>query len=95
MGIDSSDDKSPPRKHKQSKAVALCEPSQTVIAAWNQRVTRKSIQNSEYEPTKLIGNVIITPPAKEIKGEDDDTKKIKTEQDWLKLPKISQRIHSH
>ena len=36
LGIDSNDDSSPPRKHKQSKAVALCEPSQTVIAARNQ-----------------------------------------------------------
>ena len=87
LGIDSSEDKSPPRKCKQSKAVALHEPSQTVIAARNQRVTWKSIQSSEYEHTKLIGTVIITPPAKGIKGEDDDTKKIKTEQDLLKLPK--------
>ena len=39
LGIDSNDDSSPPRKHKQSKAVALCKPSQTVIAARNQRVT--------------------------------------------------------
>ena len=30
--------------------------------------------------------VIITPPAKEIKDENNG-KKIKTEQDWLKLPK--------
>ena len=87
LGIDSSDDKSPPRKCKQSKAAALRKPSQTVIAARNQRITRKSIQSSEYKHTKLIGTVIITPLAKEIKGEDDNTKKIKTEQDWLKLPK--------
>ena len=46
LGLDSSDDKSPPRKCKQSKASALCEPSQTVIAARNQRMTRKSLQNS-------------------------------------------------
>ena len=71
----------------QSKAAALCKPSQTVIAARNQRLTRKSIQSSEYEHTKLIGTVIITPPTKEIKGEDDDSKKINTEQDWLKLAK--------
>ena len=86
LGIDSNDDSSPPRKHKQSKAVALCEPSQTVIAARNQQVTQKSLQKSESEQTKLIGTVIITPPAKEIK-EENDGKKIKTEQDWLKLPK--------
>ena len=81
LGIDSTDDKSVPRKHKQSKAIAFREPSQTVIAARNQRVAQKSIQNSKYEHTKLIGTVIITPPAKEIKGKDEDTKKIKTEQD--------------
>ena len=86
LGIDSNDDSSPPRKRKQSKAVALCEPSQTVIAARNHRVTQKSLQKSEYEQTKLIGTVIITPPAKEIK-EENDSKIIKTEQDWLKLPK--------
>ena len=85
LGIDSNDNSSLPRKCKQSKAVALCEPSQTVIAARNQRVTQKSLQKSEYEQTKLIGTVIITPPAKEIK-EENDSKKIKTEQDWLKLP---------
>ena len=67
LGIDSNDDSSPPRKHKQSKAVTLCEPSQTVIAARNQWITRKSLQKSENEQTKLIGMVIITPPAKEIK----------------------------
>ena len=44
------------------------------------------MQKSESEQTKLIGTVIITPPAKEIK-EENDGKKIKTEQDWLKLPK--------
>ena len=87
LGIDSNEDKSPPRKHRQSKAVALCEPSQTVIAAQNDRITRKSLQSSEYEQTKLIGTVIITPPAKEIKEEDEDMKKVKTEQDGLKLPK--------
>ena len=86
LGIDSNDDKSPPRKRKQSKAAALHEPSQTVIAARNQHVTQKSIQNSECEHTKLIGTVIITPPAKEIKGENDSTE-IKSEQDWLKLQK--------
>ena len=86
LGIDSNDDSSPPRKHKQSKAVTLCEPSQTVIAARNQWITRKSLQKSESEQTKLIGTVIITLPAKEIKDENDG-KKIKTEQDWLKLPK--------
>ena len=86
LGIDSNDDSSPLRKCKQSKAVALHEPSQTIIAARNQRVTQKSLQKSESEQTKLIGTVIITPPAKEIK-EENDSKKIKTEQDWLKLPK--------
>ena len=86
LGIDSNNDSSLPRKHKQSKAVALCEPSQTIIVARNQRVTRKSLQKSESEQTKLIGTVIITLPAKEIK-EENDGKKIKTEQDWLKLPK--------
>ena len=44
------------------------------------------MQKSASEQTKLIGTVIITPPAKEIK-EENDSKKIKTEQDWLKLPK--------
>ena len=86
LGIDSNDDSSPPRKCKQSKVVALREPSQTVIAARNQRITRKSLQKSNNEQTKLIGTVIITPPAKEIKDENDG-KKVKTEQDWLKLPK--------
>ena len=86
LGIDSNDDSSPPRKHKQSKAVTLREPSKTVIAARNQWITRRSLQKSENEQTKLIGTVIITLPAKEIKGEND-RKKVKTEQDWLKLPK--------
>ena len=62
------------------------EPSQTVIAARNQRITRKSLQSSEYERTKLIGTVIITPPAKEIKEEHKDNV-IKTEKEWLNLPK--------
>ena len=44
------------------------------------------MQKSENEWTKLIGKVIITLPAKEIKDENNG-KKIKTEQDWLKLPK--------
>ena len=86
LGIDSNDDSSPPRKCKQSKAITLCEPSQTVIAARNQRITRKSLQKSDNEQTKLIGTVIITLPAKEIKNENDG-QKVKTEQDWLKLPK--------
>ena len=76
----------PLRKRKQSKAITLHEPSQTVIAARNQRITRKSLQKSDNEQTKLIGTVIITPPAKEIKN-DNDRQKVKTEQDWLKLPK--------
>ena len=71
LGIDSNDDSSPPRKRKQSKAIALCEPSQTIIATRNQRVTQKSLQKSEYEQTKLIRTVIITPQAKEIKEEND------------------------
>ena len=83
IGIDSNDDSSPPRKCKQSKAVALREPSQTVIAARNQRVTRNSLQKSASEQTKLIGTIIITPPANEIKEENDGIK-IKTEEDWLK-----------
>ena len=57
-----------------------------MIAARNQRITRKSLQKSNNEQTKLIGTVIITPPAKEIKNENDE-QKVKTEQDWLKLPK--------
>ena len=72
LGIDSNDNSSLPRKRKQSKAVALREPSQTVIAARNQRVTQKSLQKSESEQTKLIGTVIITLPAKEIKEENDE-----------------------
>ena len=86
LGIDSNDDSSPPRKRKQSKAITLREPSQTLIVARNQRITRKSLQKSDNEQTKLIGTVIITPPAKEIKNENDG-QKAKTEQDWLKLPK--------
>ena len=86
LGIDSNDDSSLPRKCKQSKAVTLHEPSQTIIVARNQWITRKSLQKSENEETKLIGTVIITLPAKEIKDENNG-KKIKTEQDWLKLPK--------
>ena len=57
-----------------------------MIAARNQSITRKSLQKSDNEQTKLIGTVIITPPAKEIKNENDG-QKVKTEQDWLKLPK--------
>ena len=57
-----------------------------MIAARNQRITRKSLQKSDKEQTKLIGTVIITPPAKEIKNENDG-QKVKTEQGWLKLPK--------
>ena len=49
-------------------------------------ITQKSLQRSEYERTKLIGTVIITPPAKEIKKERKDNV-IKTEKEWLKLPK--------
>ena len=94
LGIDSNDDSSPPRKCKQSKVVALREPSQTVIAARNQRITRKSLQKSKNEQTKLIGTVIITLPAKEIKDENNG-KKIKTEQDWLKLPKTFPRKTYH
>ena len=86
LGIDSNDDSSPPRKCKQSRAIALREPSQTVIAARNQRITKKSLQKSDNEQTKLIGTVKITLPAKEIKNENDG-QKVKTEQDWLKLPK--------
>ena len=74
--IDTSKDKSPPRKYKQSKAIALHEPSQAVIAVRNERLTRRSLQCSEHEKTKLIGTVIITPSAKEIKHEE-----VKTEQD--------------
>ena len=36
LGIDSNDEQFPPRKHKPSKALALREPSQTVITARNQ-----------------------------------------------------------
>ena len=46
-----------------------------------------SCKESKNHPEKHPGTVIITPPAKEIKGEDNNSKKIKTEQDWLKLPK--------
>ena len=88
VGINSNDDCSPPRKHKQSKVVALREPSQTVIAARNQQITRKSLQKSKNEWTKLIGTVIITTPAKEIKDQ-----KIKTEPDWLKLPKNVPKVN--
>ena len=70
LGIDSNDNSSPPRKHKQSKAVALCKPSQTVIAARNQRITRKSLQKSEYEQTKLIWTVIITQRGMTIKNKN-------------------------
>ena len=86
LGIDSNDESPPPRKCKKSIAATLREPSQTVIAARNQRITRKSLQSSEYERTKLIGTVIITPPAKEIKEEHKDNV-IKTEKEWLNLPK--------
>ena len=67
--------------------MALCEPSQAAIAARNKRLTRKSLQHSENEKTKLIGTMIITPPAKEVKDENVEKNKVKTEQDWLKLPK--------
>ena len=86
LGIESSEESSPPRKRKKSIAATLSEPSQTVIAARNQRITRKSLQSSEYKHTSLIGTVIITPPAKEIKSEHQDST-VKTEKDWLSLPK--------
>ena len=54
LGIDSNDNSSPPRKRKQSKAVALREPSQTVIAARNQRITRKSLQNPRMNRQNLL-----------------------------------------
>ena len=85
LGIDSNEDKSPPRKRKQSKAIALHEPSQTVLTAHNDQVTRKSLQRSAHDKRSLIGTVIMTPLAKEIKSENN--KEIKTEQDWLNLPK--------
>ena len=87
LGIESSEESSPPpRKRKRSIAATLREPSQTVIAARNQRITRKSLQSSEYKHTSLIGTVIITPPAKEKKSEHQDSA-VKTEKDWLSLPK--------
>ena len=86
LGIDSNEESSPPRKRKKSIAATLREPSQTVIAARNQRITQKSLQRSEYECTKLIGTVFITPPVKEIKEEHKDNV-IKTEKEWLNLPK--------
>ena len=76
----------PLRKRKKEHSCYLKEPSQTVIAARNQRITRKSLQRSEYERTKLIGTVFITPPAKETKEEHKDNV-IKTEKEWLNLPK--------
>ena len=57
-----------------------------VIAARNQRITRKSLQSSEYTHTSLIRTVIITLPAKEKKSEHQDSA-VKTEKDWLSLPK--------
>ena len=86
LGIESSEESSPPRKRKKSIAATLREPLQTVIAARNQRITRNSLQRSEYKHTSLIGTVIITPPAKEIKSEHQDST-VKTEKDWLSLPK--------
>ena len=39
LGIDSNEERSPPRKRKKSIAATLREPSQTVITARNQRIT--------------------------------------------------------
>ena len=86
LGIESSEESSPPRKRKKSIAATLREPSPMVIAARNQRITRKGLQSSEYTHTSLIGTVIITPPAKVKKSEHQDSA-VKTEKDWLSLPK--------
>ena len=68
-GIDSEPDYSPPRKKKCDVVAALREPSQTVISAHWQCITRQGLRkmfpSPEHKTLKLVGTVIISPP-----GED-------------------------
>ena len=86
-GIDSEPDMSLPRKKKYNIAASLKQPSATVIAAHQQRFTRQGLNKMFPSPLhkspRLVGTVIISPPAKTVINERD----IKQEEDWLKLPK--------
>ena len=86
-GIDSEPDYSPAHKKKHDIVAALREPSQTVISAHQQCVTRQGLRkmfpSPEHKRPKLVGTVIISPPAKTLLS----NKEIKQEDDWLKLPK--------
>ena len=86
-GIDSELDYSPPRKKKRDIVAALREPSQTVIFAHRQCITRQGLRkmfpSPKHKTPKLVGTVIISPPAKTLLS----NKEIKQEDDWLKLPK--------
>ena len=83
-GIDSELDYSPPRKKKHDIVAALREPSQTVISAHRQRIMRQGLRkmfpSPEHKTPKLVGTVIISPPAKTLLS----NKEIKQEDDWLK-----------
>ena len=67
-GIDSEPDYSPPRQKKRDVVAALREPSQTIISAHRQRITRQGLRkmfsSPEHKTPKLVGTVIISPPAK-------------------------------
>ena len=86
-GIDSEPDYSPPRKKKCDIVTAIREPSQTVISAHWQHITRQGLRkmfpSPEHKTLKLVGTVIISPPVKTLLS----NKEIKQEDDWLKLPK--------
>ena len=86
-GIDSEPDHSPPRKKKRDIVAALREPSQTVLSAHQQHITRhglrKLIPSPDHKTPKLVGTMIISPLAKTFLS----NKEIKQEDDWLKLPK--------
>ena len=86
-GIDSEPDYSPPHKKKRDVVAALREPSQTVISAHWQCLMRQGLRrmfpSPEHKTPKLVGTVIISPPAKTLLS----NKEIKQEDDWLKLPK--------
>ena len=83
-GIDSEPDYSPPRKKKCDIVAALREPSQTVISAHQQCITRQGLRkmfpSPEHKTPKLVGTVFISPPVKTLLS----NKEIKQEDDWLK-----------
>ena len=74
-GIDSELDKSLPWKKERSIAELLRGLSMTVIATHQQCVTRQGLQkmfpSPPHKTPKLVGTAIISPPAKDIKSEND------------------------